>query len=927
MRFLLLPLLLSLSACGFMGGWLGGGDSGPTLADLDPVELPPVEEEAVPAVGLDELAQIYLDVLAVTEDPEVRVTVLERLAGIEMLMAEAKLANGEPAPDLFDEAIEAYSALLEKNPDIEGRDRLLYQLSKAHDMTGNPDAAMDALEQLSSVSRDSVHYTEAQFRIAESHFSAGRYREAQVAYEEVISAGEDTPYYLNALYMHGWSQFKQGDYRQSIRSYTETLDRLVPADNKLENLSSADQALVNDCFRVLAVVFSYLEGVDTIVAAYDQLGQRSYEPLLYQDLGELYLKQERYRDSAETFREFSRRYPESEFAHRFHVRVIGIYERAGFRDLIVQEKRDYVASYGIHGDYFLLSDAEVQQEIVENLTLFIEELATHYHALAQTAEDPAAAAENYSLAGDYYRLYIDSFPEDERVPEMGFLLAEARTEAGQHAEAVETFEWVAYEFPDYERAADAGYAAIVGYEPILEVSGEDEKILEKKAGSQIRFASRFGYDKRAPSVLNDAAATAFKANDYTLAIIAAAALMKLQPSNELLVPAGLVMANSYFEIGEYEESSSGYRTTLARMSASDDRRDATVERLAASLYRRAEQVAAEGDSLAAAREFEQVLAETPSASFRRQAQFDAAQSYMEAGDFQRANRLLQDFQRRYGDDPLAGQVPLKLVYNFEQMGDWESAAREMDKMLPAENDPERKRELLYLSAEYYEKAGKTSLALERYRSYANEWPQPLGPRMEAMNKLTELYAQRGEPANRRYWLRKIQDAHEGAGSAKTDRSLYLAAKASSVFADDYYQEFLSVKLRHPVDKSLKKKRAAMDQAMQAYQKTNGYGVSEFASLATFRMGEIYRQLSIDLMESERPRGLDALALEQYELLLEEQAFPFEEKAIAIHEANMRRSWEGWYDEWIKSSFDALAGLSPARYAKRETVLAYSEEIY
>jgi TolA-binding protein len=926
MRLLLLPLILGLSACS-IGGWFGGGGSEPTLAELDPVELPPAAEAPIPAIELDELAQVYLDVLAVTDDPEVRVTVLERLAGIEMLQAEAQLADGEPVPDLFDTAIDAYSALLEQNPDIEGRDRLLYQLSKAHDMTGDTDAAMVALGQLSAGHQDSVHYTEAQFRVAESHFSAGRYRDAEAAYEEVISAGEDTPYYLNALYMHGWSRFKQGNYRQSIRSYTETLDRLVPANNDLESLSSADQALVKDCFRVLAVVFSYLEGKDAIAGAYDQLGHRTYEPLLYQELGELYLKQERYRDSAETFRDFSRRYPDSEFAHRFHVKVIGIYERAGFRELIVQEKRDYVASYGVNGDYFLLSDAQVQEEIVENLTVFIEELATFYHALAQS--DAGNAAENYRLAGDYYRLYIDSFPQDERVPEMGFLLAEARTEAGQHAEAVETFEWVAYEYPGYEKAADAGYAAIVGYAPLLESAQGDDTVLQRKVDSQVQFANRFGSDKRAPAVLNDAAASMLKLDDYTAAIIASATLLNMQPAppKSLVVPAGLVMAHSYFELGDFRESANGYRISLAQMSSSDERREPATERLAASLYRQGELIAAEGDSLGAALQFERVVAETPSASFRRQAQFDAAQNYMDAGEYQKANYLLQDFQRRYKDDPLAGEVPLKLVYNFEQMGDWEAAAREMDTLLPREKNPERAREMLYLAAEYYEKAGNKAVALERYRTYANKWAQPLGPRMEAMNRLTELYGERGEPANRRFWLRKIQDAHEAAGSASTDRSLYLAARASSVFADDFYVEFQSVKLKHPVDKSLKKKRSAMDKAMQAYQKTNTYGVAEFSSLSTFRMGEIYRQLGVDLMESERPRGLDQLALEQYELLLEEQAYPFEEKAIAIHETNMRRSWEGYYDDWIKSSFGALAGLSPARYAKRETALAYSEEIY
>ncbi len=77
------------------------------------------------------------------------------------------------------------------------------------------------------------------------------------------------------------------------------------------------------------------------------------------------------------------------------------------------------------------------------------------------------------------------------------------------------------------------------------------------------------------------------------------------------------------------------------------------------------------------------------------------------------------------------------------------------------------------------------------------------------------------------------------------------------------------------------------------------------------------QFSADLMTSDRPADLDAAALEQYELLLEEQAFPFEEKAIDLYKANADRAADGVYDEWVRKSFEQLAGLMPARYAKQE----------
>jgi hypothetical protein len=121
----------------------------------------------------------------------------------------------------------------------------------------------------------------------------------------------------------------------------------------------------------------------------------------------------------------------------------------------------------------------------------------------------------------------------------------------------------------------------------------------------------------------------------------------------------------------------------------------------------------------------------------------------------------------------------------------------------------------------------------------------------------------------------------------------------------------------PLAESLKRKKLLMENVLAAYARAAEYGVAEVTTAATFRLGEVYQRFSTDLMESERPSDLDDLALEQYELLLEEQAFPFEEKAIELYEANTARAADGIYDEWVKMSFAALAELLPARYAKVE----------
>jgi hypothetical protein len=103
-----------------------------------------------------------------------------------------------------------------------------------------------------------------------------------------------------------------------------------------------------------------------------------------------------------------------------------------------------------------------------------------------------------------------------------------------------------------------------------------------------------------------------------------------------------------------------------------------------------------------------------------------------------------------------------------------------------------------------------------------------------------------------------------------------------------------------------------------------YQVQEVTTAATFQVAEIYREFARSLMSSQRPSGLDQDQLEEYDLLLEEQAFPFEEKAIEIHLANFRRIPSGTYDDFTQQSLRVLGEMLPYRYARAESNDIYVE---
>jgi hypothetical protein len=267
---------------------------------------------------------------------------------------------------------------------------------------------------------------------------------------------------------------------------------------------------------------------------------------------------------------------------------------------------------------------------------------------------------------------------------------------------------------------------------------------------------------------------------------------------------------------------------------------------------------------------------------------------------------------------MQADVTRKLAVAYSESNHPEQAAVEFERIAqsPTENADVQK-EATLRAADLYDKAGDSAKSRAMLEAFVKHFPQPLNPAMEARNKLSQIAQKSGDYAGRDYWLRDIISADRAAGAARTDRSKALAAKATLTLAGPVRDEFMRIKLVAPLKKSLAEKRKAMEAALKAYTQAADYQVAEVTTAATFESAELYRQLGKDLMSSERPKGLSKDELEQYDVLLEEQAFPFEEKAIQIHQVNTARTKDGTYDEWVQKSFTALAQLNPGRYAKAE----------
>jgi tetratricopeptide (TPR) repeat protein len=821
------------------------------------------------------------------------------------------------------EAIAIYERLLKEYPNYERRDQVLYQMARAYDELGRTEEAIDVMQRLVGEFGYSRFSDEVQFRRAEYYFVRHKYRDAENAYQTITSSGTRSEFYELALYKLGWSLYKQDVYDEALHQYMALLDYKLSVGYDFDEAhAEEDERRVADTFRVISLSFSNMGGPEVVADYYATNGSRTYENRIYQNLGEFYFDKMRYNDAAKVYDSFVERYPYHRESPEFGMRVIGIYEAADFPKLVVESKKSFASKYGLQAEYWQHFDSADRPEVLAYLKTNLHDLANHYHALYQEKALEEEKPANYSEALVWYRAFLASFPQDTESPGINYQLADLLLENKDFGGAAREYERTAYSYAAHDRASAAGYAAVFAHREQLKGAAQEEQTDLKRATveSSLRFADTFPEHEQAAIVLSAAAQDLYALQDYAAAVTAGRTLIERYPSADPVLrrSAWTVVAHSSVELRDYQAAEPAYSEVLELTPADDAERQALVDNLAASIYKQGEQANEAQDYRAAAGHFLRITERAPTSSIRPNAEYDAAAALMKVQDWTAAASVLDKFRAAFPNHELNAEATKQLAFVYREGGESSLAAGEYERVAAEAQDPELEREALLSAGELYEQSKDTARTLEVYERYIAKFTQPADVAIETRHKVAEIYRERGDDARYREQLAALIAADAAAGAERTDRTRYLAAQAGLVLAEPSYAAFTAVALVQPFEQNLKRKRELMDASLKAFEGLIPYEVADVTTAATFYMAEIYSSFSKSLLDSERPTNLNAAELAEYQDVLEEQAFPFEERAIEVHEANVDvMVASGIYNKWVEQSFARLAVLMPGRYAKEE----------
>jgi len=415
----------------------------------------------------------------------------------KMAMLKRKYLQAIPLIDI----VLLFESLVKRYP-LENNERLIYQFSKVLEVSGRINEAYNSFNRLIKKYPKTEFYDKAQFHKAEILYAKKQYAKAENSYRIVIAFrkhDDKSTYYEQAVYKQGWAQFKQTHYVSAVNSFMHLLDLHIQNDgSQLKTKTESEKKFIEMVMQAINVSFVYQSGV---ISAYRYFSRnkREFEDQVFLSLAQFYQNNNNLADAVKTYHLFVSFNKTHLLSPIFLLNVIELYKKSGLIDLEIAAKKYFVQQYAIDNVYWGLHGPKKtsRQRLALNVNLY--HLAKHYHRLAKKTLQRVY----YREAQRWYRIWLTSFPNDSKVANMRFQLAEILNQNMQYDLAAIEYENVAYDYPNYEKSAQAGHSALLMHtKKEQKLTGFVKQQWHKYGvGRALRFAKQFPKHKESNYIL------------------------------------------------------------------------------------------------------------------------------------------------------------------------------------------------------------------------------------------------------------------------------------------------------------------------------------------------------------------------------------------------------------------------------------------
>jgi TolA-binding protein len=880
-------------------------------------------------------------------------------------MGKLKDKPEQPHLDLTN-SLKVYEEILEKHPDFQRTDTVMYLYGFGLNEQGDEQAALSIYRVLLKRFPKSSFVPDAYLAIGEYHFAKGHYPAAKDSYEKVLQH-PNSPLLDLALYKTAWCYFKEGNAQEAARRFRRVLRRSKEqqSEGKRGRVEATASELEKEALEDLALTFSESGGAQEAYRFMKQVGGQEYSIRVLRQLGEVFFRQARYDEAIDSFRMLVDQFPLARRNPEHHARIADAYQREGKLEEALEEHRALASRYG-PGSSWARENASHGAAIEEANRLSeisLRFVATYRHKQAQEKKTRQA----YLESSRAYQEYLKLFAEHPRAPKIHFYLGEVLYKLERFEQAAYHYGQAAGKAKDARTKKEASYAAILSFDHLRKKKGEQreppakEQPLEKAEQGFVQAVDEYSRiapdDKRLPQLRFEVGKTFYYRGQYTRAAQQFLGVVQNHPQDEFAEPAADLALDCYSRKEDWPSLEKKAKNFLRQGTFKGKELGGKLMGFAtAAIFQNAAKLNKQKDYSRAAGEYQRLVEEFPRDPRAPKALFNAAVCLENAGEKQKAVATYERIMQRYPDR--AADATFVIAGIYERQYDYEKAARHYgdfaEKFRGDERAPaallqaallhraqrsfdkeaavlqafthryprhEQAGSALFQAGQALERAGKIKQAERIFADYLKKHASRQQQVREATLHLAQALLQLGRRSKARSHFERC-----GAFPARkppTGTELASAAHCRFMLAEMVFDEYKKIKLRPPkkrLVKLLKEKAQMLKNAEGLFTDVVAAGHMEWASAALFRIGDMYAKFAQAIYQAPMPKGLSQQELDVYRQELQSLAYPIEDKALSAFSISFEMAKKhGYFSRWSEKTVQELRRLDPGKYPKEEEV--------
>ncbi|MBM4370507.1 MAG: tetratricopeptide repeat protein, partial [Deltaproteobacteria bacterium] len=511
----------------------------------------------------------------------------------------------EPEQD-YSVSLEYYRKVLREYPDYERIDEVLYYLGRGALEVGKTgkdrQLQREGIKHFDNLTQNypkSRLIPQALLHQGEYYFENRSLYFAKSKYETIITNYPTAAMYNYALYKLSWVYYNLSEFEKAIDTFHKVIEAIKSESSEQAKVSFREQAL-ND----LVLVYTEVENGWRLALDYftQEIGKDSAYVKIHK-MGELYVGQGKMEDAIAVYYHLIETFPLSRRVTEYYQVIFDLVSRAtewADTERVVQEMMAYFKPES----RWMIAMKE-DQEAVDTADQMIETsiffVANYYHVAGDKAEKEkksGVAAPLYAKAAEYYKHYLDRFPNSPRSYQVNFWYAEILFfNLSDFKNAADQYKQVVAKDTKGEFVEDAALGVIYCMESLMveeglrkratggkevevkKVSAEDmreeAKEIERtdlhpleqdfigaadkytelllKAREDPEFRKKYPQKgEMIPNIMYIAAETFYKHGMFEEAVLRFQNIFKYDPSHRFAAIAATLIMDSYFRVGNWD---------------------------------------------------------------------------------------------------------------------------------------------------------------------------------------------------------------------------------------------------------------------------------------------------------------------------------------------------------------------------------------